>query len=113
MFVGIIIGLIVVYSYNKFSEMNLFMVLLFFSGKWFVLIMIVFFCIILVIILLLIWFLVYNGIVIFGKWIVGMGLFGVLLYGFFNRLLIFIGLYYVFNNVFWFDIVGINDIGKF
>ena len=54
----------------------------------------------------------FNGIVTFGKWIVGMGPFGALLYGF-NRLLIPTGLHHALNNVFWFDTAGINDIGKF
>ncbi len=81
-FVGIIIGLIAAYSYNKFSETNLPMALSFFSGKRLVPIMTAFFCTILAIILLLIWPPVYNGIVTFGKWIVGMGPFGALLYGF-------------------------------
>ena len=112
-FVGIIIGLIAAYSYNKFSETNLPMALSFFSGKRLVPIMTAFFCTILAIILLLIWPPVYNGIVTFGKWIVGMGPFGALLYGFFNRLLIPTGLHHALNNVFWFDTAGINDIGKF
>jgi len=62
-FVGIIIGLIAAYSYNKFSETNLPMALSFFSGKRLVPIMTAFFCTILAIILLLIWPPVYNGIV--------------------------------------------------
>ena len=63
-----------------------------------------FFCTILANILLLIWPPVYNGIVTFGKWIVGMGPFGALLYGFFNRLLIPTGLHHALNNVFWFGV---------
>lgn len=112
-FVGIVIGLIVVYVYNKFSEIELLLVLLFFSGKCLVLIMIVFYCIFLVVILLFLWLLFYLWIVKFGEFIVGLGLFGVFIYGVVNRLLIFIGLYYVLNSVFWFDMIGINDIGKF
>ena len=104
--------MIAAYSYNKFSETNLPMALSFFSGKRLVPIMTAFFCTILAIILLLIWPPVYNGIVTFGKWIVGMGPFGALLYGF-NRLLIPTGLHHALNNVFWFDTAGINDIGKF
>ena len=82
------------------------------SGKRLVPIMTAFFCTILAVILLLIWPPVFNGIVTFGKWIVGMGPFGALLYGF-NRLLIPTGLHHALNNVFWFDTAGINDIGKF
>lgn len=35
------------------------------------------------------------------------------IYGFFNRLLIPFGLHHALNSVFWFDVAGINDIGKF
>lgn len=38
---------------------------------------------------------------------------GVGIYVFFNCLLIFVGFYYVLNLVFWFDVVGINDIFNF
>ncbi|MBL7573435.1 PTS transporter subunit EIIBC [Staphylococcus saccharolyticus] len=112
-FVGILIGLIAAYCYNKFSETELPMALSFFSGKRLVPIMTAFFCTFLAIILLFVWPPVFNGIVTFGKWIVGMGPFGALLYGFFNRLLIPTGLHHALNNVFWFDTAGINDIGKF
>ena len=112
-FVGILIGLIAAYCYNKFSETELPVALSFFSGKRLVPIMTAFFCTFLAIILLFVWPPVFNAIVTFGKWIVGMGPFGALLYGFFNRLLIPTGLHHALNNVFWFDTAGINDIGKF
>jgi PTS system N-acetylglucosamine-specific IIC component len=35
------------------------------------------------------------------------------IYGFLNRLLIPIGLHHALNSVFWFDVAGINDLGKF
>src|SRR5699024_317475 len=35
------------------------------------------------------------------------------LYGFFNRLLIPTGLHHALNQVFWFDLAGINDINNF
>ncbi|GGG83349.1 PTS glucose transporter subunit IIBC [Staphylococcus pragensis] len=112
-FLGMIIGLIAAYSYNKFSEVELPMALSFFSGKRLVPIMTVFFCTILAVILLFAWPLVFSGIVAFGKWLVGFGSFGAFLYGFFNRLLIPTGLHHALNAVFWFDTAGINDIGKF
>lgn len=49
----------------------------------------------------------------FGTWIVGMGPFGAFIYGVANRLLIPTGLHHALNTVFWFDTIGINDIGKF
>ncbi|MGA4513435.1 N-acetylglucosamine-specific PTS transporter subunit IIBC [Staphylococcus caledonicus] len=112
-FLGMIIGLIAAYSYNKFSEVELPMALSFFSGKRLVPIMTVFFCTALAVVLLFLWPLVFTGIVTFGKWLVGFGSFGAFLYGFFNRLLISTGLHHALNAVFWFDTAGINDIGKF
>ena len=41
------------------------------------------------------------------------GALGAGIYGFFNRLLIPFGLHHALNSVFWFDVAGINDIGKF
>lgn len=35
------------------------------------------------------------------------------MYGFANRLLIPTGLHHALNQIFWFDVVGINDIGNF
>ena len=112
-FLGIIIGLIAAYSFNKFSEVELPVALSFFSGKRLVPIMTVFFSTILAVILLFIWPIVFSGIVAFGEWLVGFGSFGAFLYGVFNRLLIPTGLHHALNAVFWFDTAGINDIGKF
>lgn len=42
-----------------------------------------------------------------------LGWIGAGLYAFFNRLLIPTGLHHALNAVFWFDLIGINDIGNF
>ncbi|EHJ08965.1 N-acetylglucosamine-specific PTS transporter subunit IIBC [Staphylococcus simiae] len=112
-FVGIIIGLIAAYTYNKFSETELPLALSFFSGKRLVPILTAFFCTFLAVVLLFVWPVVYSWIVWFGESIVGMGSVGAFLYGVTNRLLIPTGLHHALNSVFWFDTVGINDIGKF
>lgn len=112
-FIGIVIGLIAAYTYNKFSETELPVALSFFSGRRLVPILTAFFCTFLVLVLLVAWPVVYNAIVTFGKTITGFGPFGAFLYGFFNRLLIPTGLHHALNSVFWFDTIGINDIGKF
>ena len=112
-FIGIIIGLIAAYCYNKFSDVELPTALSFFSGKRLVPIMTVFYCTFLIVILLFAWPFIYSAIVAFGEWLVGFGPFGAFLYGFFNRLLIPTGLHHALNAVFWFDTAGINDIGKF
>ncbi|PNZ67308.1 N-acetylglucosamine-specific PTS transporter subunit IIBC [Staphylococcus auricularis] len=112
-FVGMLVGLIAAFTYNKFSETELPMALSFFSGKRLVPIMTAFFCLFLIVVLLFVWPPVYNAIVAFGKWIIDFGAVGAFLYGFFNRLLIPTGLHHALNAVFWFDLAGINDIAKF
>ncbi|WP_412521114.1 N-acetylglucosamine-specific PTS transporter subunit IIBC [Staphylococcus simulans] len=112
-FIGLIIGLIAAFCYNKFSATELPTALSFFSGKRLVPIMTAFLSVILTIILVFVWPIVYSGIISFGKWIMDFGAFGAFLYGFFNRLLIPTGLHHALNSVFWFDLAGINDIAKF
>lgn len=60
-----------------------------------------------------VWPPIYNGLVTFGTTISGLGALGAGIYGFFNRLLIPVGLHHALNSVFWFDVAGINDIGNF
>ena len=64
-------------------------------------------------ILLYIWPLIFNGLVSFGETIKDLGAVGAGIYGFFNRLLIPVGLHHALNSVFWFDVAGINDIPNF
>lgn len=42
-----------------------------------------------------------------------MGALGAGIYAFANRLLIPTGLHHALNSIFWFDVIGINDIGNF
>ncbi|WP_241498847.1 PTS transporter subunit EIIC [Mammaliicoccus lentus] len=60
-----------------------------------------------------IWPPVYNSLIMFGEFISKLGPTGAGLYGFFNRLLLPFGLHHALNQVFWFDIAGINDIANF
>ena len=60
-----------------------------------------------------IWPAVYSGLVSFGEGISKLGPLGAGIYGFFNRLLIPVGLHHALNSVFWFDVAGINDIPNF
>jgi PTS system N-acetylglucosamine-specific IIC component len=112
-FLGIITGLISAALYNRFSGTKLPDYLAFFSGRRAVPIIAVFVMILLSGILYFVWPLLYNGLFSFGEWISGMGALGAGIYGFFNRLLIPTGLHHALNSVFWFDTVGINDIGNF
>ena len=112
-FIGIIAGLIAAALYNRFHETTLPMALSFFSGKRLVPIMASIVMLGVTIILMFVWPPVYEALVAFGKTFVGMGAVGAGIYGFFNRLLIPTGLHQALNSVFWFDVAGINDIGKF
>ncbi|RKQ32521.1 N-acetylglucosamine-specific PTS transporter subunit IIBC [Oceanobacillus halophilus] len=112
-FIGIISGLIAAALYNRFSHVKLPDALAFFSGKRLVPILTAATMLIVSLILLFIWPIVYSGLVSFGEAISGLGALGAGLYGFFNRILIPTGLHHALNNVFWFDVAGINDIGNF
>lgn len=83
-FVGIVVGLVVVVMYNCFFGVKLLMVLLFFSGKCLVFIMLVILMLVILVVLFFFWLVVYNGLVVFGKGIFSLGFVGVGLYGFFN-----------------------------
>ncbi|EOT41331.1 N-acetylglucosamine-specific PTS transporter subunit IIBC [Enterococcus dispar] len=112
-FIGILAGLVAAAMYNRFSGVKLPMALSFFSGKRAVPIVTAGLMAIISALLIFIWPPVYNALVAFGEMISSMGPVGAGLYGFFNRLLIPTGLHHALNNVFWFNLAGIDDIGKF
>jgi PTS system N-acetylglucosamine-specific IIC component len=112
-FIGILAGLVAGAMYNRFSQVKLPMALSFFSGKRLVPIVTAAVMLVISAALIFIWPPVYNALVAFGESISTLGPVGAGLYGFFNRLLIPTGLHHALNNVFWFNIAGIDDIGKF
>lgn len=112
-FVGILSGLIGAFSYNRFKSTKLPDYLSFFSGKRSVAIVSAGISILAATVLFFLWPLVYSGLVAFGEWMVTLGPVGAGLYGFFNRLLIPLGLHHALNSVFWFDVAGINDLSNF
>ncbi len=112
-FIGIVVGAIAAAIYNKFGETRLPQALAFFSGRRLPPIIMSVVALALSGILFFIWPPVYTGLVTFGTWISGMGAIGAGLYGFFNRLLIPVGLHHALNSVFWFDVAGIDDIANF
>ncbi|MFE4813048.1 N-acetylglucosamine-specific PTS transporter subunit IIBC [Peribacillus simplex] len=112
-FVGILSGLIAAAMYNRFSKVELPDALAFFSGKRLVPILTAVAMLLVSLILFFVWPLIYSWLVIFGEGISELGAVGAGLYGFFNRLLIPTGLHHALNSVFWFDVIGLNDIGKF
>lgn len=112
-FVGILCGVIAGELYNKFHTLELPKFLAFFSGKRFVPIITSVVMLVVSFILLYIWPVIYSGLVGFGISIAKLGPVGAGVYGFFNRLLIPVGLHHALNSVFWFNVAGINDIGRF
>ncbi|PTY40216.1 N-acetylglucosamine-specific PTS transporter subunit IIBC [Brachyspira hampsonii] len=112
-FIGILCGVIAGALYNKFWNVELPKFLAFFSGRRFVPIVTSLVMMVVSFILMLIWPVVYGALVGFGEAIIGLGPIGAGIYGFFNRLLIPVGLHHALNSVFWFDVAGINDIPNF
>lgn len=112
-FIGILSGILGATAYNKFHSVKLPDAFAFFSGRRLTPIMSSFMAMVASLILMFVWPTVYQGLVSFGQTLVGMGSVGAGIYGFFNRLLIPTGLHHALNQVFWFDLVGINDINNF
>lgn len=112
-FVGILCGAIAAALYNRFSGVELNKALAFFSGRRLVPIITSVVMIFVSFALMAVWPVIYNGLVHFGESVVSQGSVGAGIYGFFNRLLIPIGLHHALNSVFWFDVAGINDIPNF
>lgn len=111
--IGICVGILAAWCYNHFHATKLPDALAFFSGRRLVPILTSLLSIVLAGILYFVWPLLYGGLFAFGQWILGMGAVGAGLYGFANRLLIPTGLHHALNSIFWFDVIGINDIGNF
>ncbi|MDN3678885.1 N-acetylglucosamine-specific PTS transporter subunit IIBC [Vibrio tapetis subsp. quintayensis] len=112
-FTGIVIGIVAATLYNRFHTIKLPAVLGFFGGRRFVPIVTSLSAIAISLVMVYVWPAVYGALVDFGIAISEMGAAGAGLYGFFNRLLIPVGLHHALNQVFIFDLVGINDISKF
>ena len=112
-FTGILSGIIGATCYNKFKNTKLPDVLAFFGGKHSVAIVTGLVSIVVSAILLFVWPVVFGALVAVGNGIKGLGVVGVGLYAFLNRLLIPTGLHHALNNVFWFDTIGLGDLKHF
>ncbi|HZG74162.1 MAG TPA: N-acetylglucosamine-specific PTS transporter subunit IIBC [Chondromyces sp.] len=100
---GIIAGVIAGLLYNRFHNVKLPEWLGFFSGRRFVPIVTSFVMIILAWVAGFAWPPIQEAIDGFGNWMIGLGAVGSGVFGFFNRLLIPLGLHHVLNNLFWFQ----------
>ncbi len=112
-FIGILSGLVASSLYNRFKHVELPRAFAFFSGRRLIPIMTAATMVFVSFLLMFIWPVLFGGLVSFGESIVSLGPLGASIYGFFNRLLIPVGLHHALNSVFWFDVAGINDIGNF
>lgn len=112
-FIGILAGIIGGECYNKFKGTKLPDWLSFFSGKRSVAIVAGVVSIITAAVLLFVWPIIFGALIAVGNAIAGMGAVGAGIYAFLNRLLIPTGLHHALNNVFWFDTIGLGDLGHF
>ncbi|OLP64270.1 PTS system glucose-specific EIICB component [Bacillus pumilus] len=114
---GILCGLLAGYVYNQFKDTKLPEYLGFFSGRRLVPIVTAFFTILLAAVFGFVWPPVQSVINDLGEWILSLGATGAGLFGFFNRLLIPLGLHHVLNNLFWFQFGEFNgatgDLARF
>lgn len=112
-FIGILAGVIGSTCYNKFKNTKLPDWLSFFSGKRCVAIVAGVVSILVSVVLLFVWPVIFGALISIGKGIANMGAVGAGIYAFLNRLLIPTGLHHALNNVFWFDMIGLGDLGHF
>jgi PTS system N-acetylglucosamine-specific IIC component len=101
---GILIGLVSAGLYRRFHDIRLPDYLGFFSGKRFVPIVTALAATVLGLVFGFIWPPIQSVIDAIGHGVVGLGALGTALYGFFNRLLIPIGLHHVLNSYIWFQL---------
>ena len=106
-------GIIASEIFNRFHKTQLPMAFAFFSGKRLVPILTATTMLILSPVFFFVWPVVFGALVAFGEAFLKLGPLGAGIFGFFNRLLIPLGLHHALNLVFWFDIAGINDIKNF
>ncbi len=112
-FIGILAGIIGSACYNKFKSTKLPDFLAFFSGKRSVAIVTGVVSILTSAILLFVWPVIFSVLVTLGSAIANLDVVGVGIYTFLNRLLIPTGLHHAVNNVFWFDTIGLGDLGAY
>jgi N-acetylglucosamine PTS system EIICBA or EIICB component len=103
-FGGVMAGLIAAFIYNKFKDTKLPNMFAFFSGEKFPITVIIFIMIPIAGLMSIIWPYAQLGIDSFSKALVGMGAFGVFLFGFLNRFLLPFGLHHVLNTYVYFGL---------
>ena len=105
---GILMGLVAAGFYRRYHTIRLPDYLGFFGGRRFVPIITGLAAVVLGVIFGAIWPPIQNALQAFGTVIIGLGPFGPGIYGFFNRLLIPLGLHHVLNSYIWFQLGTYN-----
>lgn len=100
---GIVIGITSGMLYNRFSHIELPPYLAFFGGRRFIPIVAAFTAVLIAILFSFIWPAIQNGVNSFAKWITSGGNIGLFFYGFFNRMLLPLGLHTILNTIVWFE----------
>ena len=122
-FGGIVMGLTAGSLYNRYHNIKLPDYLGFFGGTRFIPIVTSFASILLAIIFGSIWIPIQNAIQFLGETLINLGLVGVFIFGFLNRILIPFGLHHVLNSFTWFvfgeyqnpltGVVATGDLNRF
>lgn len=100
---GFISGIIGGVLYNKYKDIKVPPLLGFFGGRRFVPIVTSFVCLLLGLAAGYIWPYIQDALNTFGNTMANSGAIGAFGFGFFNRLLIPVGLHHVLNSIFWFE----------
>jgi PTS system N-acetylglucosamine-specific IIC component len=98
---GLLVGLVTAGLYRRFHDIRLPDYLAFFGGRRFVPIITALVMLILGIVFGLIWPPINSVVNAAGTWVIGLGALGAGLYGFFNRLLLPLGLHHILNFIAW------------
>ncbi|MCY7857149.1 PTS transporter subunit EIIC [Bacillus sonorensis] len=103
-FGGVIAGLMAAYIYNQFQHTRLPSMFAFFGGEKFPITMIILVMIPIAGLFSVVWPYAQAGIDAFSQMLVGMGAFGIFVFGFFNRFLLPFGLHHVMNTYVYFGL---------
>ena len=107
---GILMGLVATGLYRRYQDIRLPDYLGFFGGRRFVPIITGLAAVVLGVVFGYIWPPIQNALQAFGVAIISLGPFGPGIYGFFNRLLIPLGLHHVLNSYIWFQLGTFNGV---
>jgi len=109
--VGVLIGIVSGYGYERFKEFQLPEYIQFFGGPRFVPLFVSAFSLLFSILMVQIAPSIQEGLLSLGDIVASTGGFGVFLYGFIHRILVIFGLHHLVNHVFWFQVGGYQTAG--